>query len=85
MDLAIQSLSDARAGIELLNVRHDEHQTYATVFVPDGKLDVFERKIQEYIAERKGSKGQALDHKALINTVKEIRSTAFELLRNKSV
>ncbi len=80
VELALQSLSDARAGIELLNVRHDEHQTYATVFVPDGKLDVFERKIQEYIEERKGSKGQALDHKALINTIKEIRNAAFSEL-----
>ncbi len=80
VDLAIQSLSDAHAGIELLNVRHDEHQTYATVFVPDGKLDVFERKIQEYIAERKGTNGRALDHKALINTISEIRNAAFNEL-----
>ncbi len=80
VELAIQSLSDARAGIELLNVRHDEHHTYATVFVPDGKLDVFERKVQEYIAERKGAKGQALDNKALINTISEIRSAAFNEL-----
>lgn len=80
VELAIQSLSDARAGIELLNVRHDECHTYATVFVPDGKLDVFERKIQEYIAERKGNKGQALDNKALINTISEIRNAAFSEL-----
>jgi Subtilase family len=80
VDLAIQSLSNSPAGIELLNVRHDEHHTYATVFVPDGKLDVFERKIKEYIAERKGSKGQALDHKALINTISEIRCAAFNEL-----
>lgn len=80
VELAIQSLSDARAGIELLNVRRDEQHTYATVFVPDGRLDVFERKIHEYIEERKGKKGQALDHKALINTIGEIRSAAFNEL-----
>lgn len=80
VELSIQSLSDARAGIELLNVRHDEHYTYATVFVPDGKLDIFERKVQEYIEERKGNKGQALDNKALINTISEIRSAAFNEL-----
>ena len=77
VELAIQSLSDARHGIELLNVRHDDHHTYATVFVPDGKLDVFELKIRDYIAERKGNKGQALDHKTLINTIKDIRNAAF--------
>lgn len=80
VELAIQSLSDVRAGIELLNVRHDEHHTYATVFVPDGKLDVFERKIQEYIEERKGKNGRARDNKALINTINEIRSAAFNEL-----
>ncbi len=80
IELAIQSLSDVRAGIELLNVRHDGTYTYATVFVPDGKLDIFERKIQEYIAERKGQNGQALDHKALINTISDIRAAAFNEL-----
>ena len=80
VELAIKSLSNARAGIELLNVRHDDRHTYATVFVPDGKLDVFERKIQEYIAERKGNKGQALDNKPLINTISEIRNAAFNEL-----
>ena len=57
VELAIQSLTDVRAGIELRNVRRDEHHIYATVFVPDGKLDVFERKIHDYIEERKGKKG----------------------------
>jgi hypothetical protein len=71
IELAFQSLSDARAGIELLNVRHDDHHTYATVFVPDGKLDVFERKIQAYLEERQR------DHKALINTIQEIRIATF--------
>ncbi|MDD5277880.1 MAG: S8 family peptidase [Methylovulum sp.] len=80
VELAIQSLADVRAGIELRNVRRDEHHIYATVFVPDGKLDVFERKIHDYIEERKGKKGQALDNKALINTISEIRSAAFNEL-----
>ena len=48
--------------------------TYATVFVPDGKLDVFERKIYAYLEERKR------DNKALINTIHEIRCAAFNEL-----
>lgn len=80
IQLAIQSLSDVRAGIELRNVRHDEHHTYATVFVPDGKLDVFERKIKDYLEERKSKNGRALDNKALINTISEIRNAAFNEL-----
>ena len=80
VELAIQSLSDATAGIELRNVRHDQHHTYATVFVPDGKLDVFERKITDYLAERKRSDGVPFDHKRLINTIQEIRVAAFNEL-----
>lgn len=80
IDLAIQNLSDTRAGIELRNVRRDEHYTYATVFVPDGKLAVFEEKIQAYLAERKKANGDAWDNKALINTIQEIRAAAFNEL-----
>ena len=80
IDLAIKSLSDANAGIELRNVQHNKGITYATVFVPDGKLVVFERKIQAYLDERKNAKGEPLDNKALINTIQEIRSAAFNEL-----
>jgi hypothetical protein len=80
VELAIKSLSDATQGIELMNVRHDEHHSYATVFVPNGKLIVFEQKITDYLNERKNKSGKALDHKALINTIKEIRTAAFNEL-----
>jgi hypothetical protein len=80
IELAIQNLSNVHAGIELLNVRHDEHHIYATVFVPDGKLDVFEKKIHDYLAERKDRNGKARDNKVLINTIQEIRTAAFNEL-----
>lgn len=80
VELALKSLSDARAGIELMNVRRDENHTYATVFVPDGKLVVFEQKIQDYLNEKKNIKGKPLDNKVLINTIKEIRAAAFKEL-----
>ena len=38
IELAIDSLARERSGIELLNARHDGQRTFATVFVPDGKL-----------------------------------------------
>ena len=43
IELAFESLARERSGIELLNVRHVGDRTHATVFVPDGKLDHFER------------------------------------------
>lgn len=80
IEMPLHSLSDARAGIELMNVHRDEHHTYATVFVPDGKLIVFEKKVQEYLEQRKNRDGKSLDHSALINTIKEIRVAAFNEL-----
>ncbi len=45
-ELAFESLGRERSGIELLNVRHEENRTLATVFVPDGKLDIFENLLK---------------------------------------
>ena len=48
VELAFESLARERSGIELLNVRHEEDRTHATVFVPDGKLVRFENLIRDY-------------------------------------
>lgn len=78
--LAFESLANKRAGIELLNYKEEGEQGFATVFVPDGKLDHFERVIVEYINDRKGNKGQSLDHKALINTIQSIHVAQLQAL-----
>ena len=49
IELAFESLARENQGIELFNVRHDEQRTYATVFVPDGKLGHFENLIRDYL------------------------------------
>ena len=51
IELAFESLARERSGIELLNVRQEDNRTHATVFVPDGKLDHFERLVRDYLAE----------------------------------
>jgi hypothetical protein len=80
VELAFESLANQTHGIELLNLKHGESHSTATVFVPDGKLDVFERLIREYLAEKRDKNGRAIDHKALINTIQKIRAAAFEEL-----
>lgn len=80
IDLAFESLARESSGIELLNFRHGEHQTYATIFVPDGKLKHFEKLLQDYLADKKGSKDKSLDHKKLINTISSIRSASLRAL-----
>ena len=74
VELAFESLENATKNIELLSVCKDGDSTFANVFVPEGKLDHFEKYITDYLAERKKSNGDAYDHKSLINTISTIRA-----------
>jgi hypothetical protein len=83
--LAFESLGyevgkDARKKIEVLSVRVEGDTTYANVFVPDGKLAHFEKYVEDYLAERKNAKGDALDHLALLNTISAIRRAEVRAL-----
>ncbi|MFH0998372.1 MAG: S8 family peptidase [Pseudomonadota bacterium] len=80
IELAFESLSRERSGIELLNVRQDEHRTFATIFVPDGKLLHFESLIQDYLVEKRDSIGRLRDHKKLINTIQQIHAASLRAL-----
>lgn len=79
IELAFQSLEFQRSGIELRNVRYDDHKTYATVFVPDGKLKFFENKIAAYLDETKDKKSGPA-HGKLLNAIAEIRAATLEAL-----
>ncbi len=80
VELAFESLSRERQRIELLNVRHDDGVTMATVFVPDGKLDVFEKLIEDYLAENRDAAGRPRDNKALLNSIRDVRAATFDAL-----
>lgn len=80
VELAFESLARERSGIELLNVRRDDPYTYATVFVPDGKLGHFEKLIRDYLGEKRDCKGRVLDNKALINTIQKIHAATLSAL-----
>ena len=76
--LAFESLGseigrDARKKIEVLSVRTEAGTTYANVFVPDGKLEHFEKYVEDYLADRKKANGDSFDHHALLNTISSIR------------
>lgn len=48
-ELKFESLDAARSGIELCTVKTtNDHRTIATVFVPDGKLGQFIKKVEDY-------------------------------------
>ena len=80
IELAFESLARERSGIELLNVRHEDNRTHATVFVPDGKLDHFERLIREYLAEARDKAGRLRDHQRLIDAIRQIRAASLRAL-----
>lgn len=80
VELAFESLANDSQKIELLSVRKEGDNTFANVFVPDGKLHHFEKYIAEYLAERKKSNGDAYDHKSLINTIASVRAAELRAL-----
>lgn len=79
VELAFESLARERSGIELRNVRHDDHKTFATVFVPDGKLEFFEKLITSYLDDSKDSKSGPANRK-LLNAISDIRAATLQAL-----
>lgn len=80
IDLAVESLADARQKIELLNVIHRNDKTYATIFVPEGKLTAIETKLQAYMEEKRDKSGRARDNRVLIDAIQAFRAAALETL-----
>lgn len=80
VELAFESLQYEPSHIELLSIRTEGEYTYANVFVPDGKLDHFEKKITAYLAEAKDKNGKARDNKPLLNTIESIRTAELREL-----
>lgn len=85
IELAFESLASEASGIELLNVRHEEHMTLATVSVPDGKLHILENKIlayldesQDLINEQKGTKTPR--NQKLLDAIHSIRVASVKSL-----
>ncbi len=77
IELAFESLARERQGIELLNVRREDGgdgRTRAAVFVPDGKLDHFEKLVRGYLERKRDSAGRARDNRRLIDAIQDIRA-----------
>lgn len=79
VELAFESLARESSGIELRNVRHGDNKTFATVFVPDGKLEFFEKLITAYLDESKDNKSGPSNSK-LLNAISEIRAATIQAL-----
>lgn len=80
IELAVESLADARQKIELLNVIHRDDKTFATIFVPEGKLAAIESKLEAYLEEKKDKRGYARDNRKLVDAIQSFRMAALEAL-----
>ena len=77
-DLKFESLEARQSGIELLSVQQREHKTLATVFIPEGKLEIFTNKIEKYLKEET-EKGIP-KNQPLVESISDIRRAALEAL-----
>ncbi|MBF0621413.1 MAG: S8 family peptidase [Magnetococcales bacterium] len=75
-DFELSSFGNDPKKIEVRNIRQDKGKTHITVFVPDGKLEHFEKKINEYLNEE--TKTNKPRHKKLIEAIDEIRISVLK-------
>lgn len=79
IELAFESLARERSGIELLNVHREDNKTLATILVPEGKLETFEKLIAAYLDESKDGKRGPKNH-SLLNAIAGIRAATLKSL-----
>lgn len=89
-EMKFESLDVARSGIELLNVRNLPNGTVlAAVFVPDGALDTFLKKVEAYASEdtkpRKEGGRSRPKNEDLIANIADVRVAALEALWTDTV
>jgi len=77
-DLKFESLDLRTQGIELLSVRRSEGKTIAVCYVPDGKLEHFINRIEEYRTQE--THRGTPKHRALIESIEAVRIAAVEAL-----
>jgi len=77
-DLKFESLEDSRQGIELLSVRLVGDKTFATVFVPEGKLTRFEKLLTSY-RDQQTSTGKP-KNRELVEGISDIHLAVLDAL-----
>ncbi len=77
-DLKFESLDLRGKGIQLLSVRHIEGKTVALCYVPDGKLEHFIKRIEEYRTQE--TQRGAPKNRSLVESIEAVRIAAVEAL-----
>ena len=77
---AFDDLTFMIKGIELRNVRRSGDKSYATVFVPDGKLSYFVKLIQKYVDNEEHPGMWPHDNRKRIDTIENIKLASIRAL-----
>lgn len=80
IELAFESLAKERSGIDLLNVRHEQERTMATIFVPDGKLHILENQVMAYLDKEKDTDKGVPRNQKLLDAIRNIRIASLKAL-----
>lgn len=80
MNLLFGSLVSEAKGIELRNIRHDNNTTLATIFVPENKIEILEKKIIAFKNKKLSNKGKSQENKPLVNSISSIHFATFSSL-----
>ncbi len=75
-DLRLESLEYASAGIELVAARRVGKKTLATVYVPQGNIGYFVKKVEKYLTEN--VKSGKPKNQALVESIADIRLAVAE-------
>ena len=70
-ELALDSLEPRSQGIELACVREEQNQRIAVIHVPEGKLNYFVRRVEQYVGEQ--SRSGKPKNQDLLDRIAEIR------------
>src|SRR5208337_750880 len=76
--LKLESVEAVNMGIELLAVNTIDNKTVATVFVPDGKLSYFVKRLENYLTSETAAGNPK--NQTLIDSIADIRRAALEAL-----
>jgi hypothetical protein len=91
-ELKVESLSSRKQGIEVVAFKtetvNDEEKQFATVFVPEGKMEVFLKKVEDYLTKettpkdtKEGEKKEPKPrNKDLIESIANVRLAALKSL-----
>lgn len=83
-ELAFKSLENRKQGIRLLNVKQDKNEVTnkdtvkATIYIPAGKEDYFENKIEDYADKTKNTKSGNPKNKDLVDSIEDIKPASLD-------